>query len=114
MTMLRHTRTVVARKSIASDLSFLAICVYKARRGITRHTVSGQQSSAGLREKAPASQGGAPCVPSSQSFAAEDRLTAAHRSQNRTAEPATDAANRSRHSRRLLRSTLRLSFEPRH
>src|SRR4051812_28733411 len=88
MTMLRHTSTVVARKSIASDLSFLAICVYKARRVITRHTVSGQQSSAGLREKAPASQGGAPCVPSSQSSAAEDRLTTAHRSQLRTAEPA--------------------------
>src|ERR1700733_5884121 len=40
------------------------------------------------RAKAPASQAGAACVPSSQSFTAENRLTTAHRSQRKTLQEA--------------------------
>src|SRR5205085_12060565 len=63
-------------------LSLRAISAYKARPRTVRHTVSGQQSSVGLWMEAPASQAGAACVPSSQSFTAKDQLTTAHRSQS--------------------------------
>src|SRR5262245_1924104 len=81
MTTLRQSRARVAMNSVWSDLSFLAIPAYKAPAPTVRHTVSGQQSSVGLWMEAPASQAGAACVPSSQSFTAEDQLTTAHRSQ---------------------------------
>src|SRR5580692_12554445 len=98
MTMLSPTSRIVAMNSTRSDLSLRAIspsrakaeqdftrnyprygthfeCVNRRREDYDR--VSGQQSSVGLRAKAPASQTGAACVPSSQSFTADNRLTTA-------------------------------------
>src|SRR5262245_2518994 len=63
MTMLNPTNRMIARKRIRSDLSFLAISAYKAPLTITRHTVSGQQSSVGRGRRHQLRRPGQPAFP---------------------------------------------------
>src|SRR5438132_7381890 len=86
MTMLRPTSRMVAMNRMRSLFSFLAIKVAdQIDRNIPQPTDydSGERPAviSRPRMRASASQAGAACVPSSQSFTAQDRLTTAHRSQ---------------------------------
>ena len=73
MTMLRHDQQDGREEQHLSDLSFRAMFAYKARARLRTSTDSTRERSAVIsrpRMKAPASQAGAACVPSSQSFTA--------------------------------------------